>query len=500
MFRAVSALLGLTVCMSLPLAAANVVTSSGELKGKLDQGIYSFKGVPYAEPPLGDLRWRAPVPKRALAAPLAVQDFGPACLQSAMPGIDAGHTSEDCLLLNVWTRGLDDAKRPVMVWIHGGAFRGGSGKIPGESFAVEDIVLVSINYRLGPLGFFAHDSLAGLPANPGFLDMVLALQWVQTNIAAFGGDPGNVTIFGVSAGGMAVNLLMASDQTQGLFHQAIAQSGYATWALPRSKGAPKPAPLTMDGRPAQSAERLGRELVGRITDAKQTEAMLRGLDGQALANAVQGFQVPVVDGVSLIEEPGLRFMRGQQQSVPYMSGGNSFEGSVMPFSGISEADYRRALGDDAKLARQLYQADSDGVWLQRMWGDNRYLISARLLAQSMAKVSQPAWLYYIDFLPPEQAGKRYGSAHGADGQYIWGGHLQDEPLTAAMSKRMRAYWLQFARTGNPNAPAAQAWPEVAPGGDWKVFGNEDSVQANVIGAKLDLIEAQYQRRVKPAQD
>ena len=200
-----------------------------------------------------------------------------------------------------------------MVCIHGGGFRAGSGNISGEVFASHDVVVVSINYRLGSLGFFAHPALDAEQANFGLLDMVLALQWVRDNIDQFGGDPGNVTIFGVSAGGMAVDLLMVSQAARGLFHRAIAQSGYATWALPRTRQAGDPQPLDMYAGPAQSAEKIASDLVARITDAPQTRQLLRTLDGQQLVEAVVGFQVPIVDGTSLTEEPGILFLRGQQQ-------------------------------------------------------------------------------------------------------------------------------------------------------------------------------------------
>ncbi|MFK7913532.1 MAG: carboxylesterase family protein, partial [Pseudomonadales bacterium] len=251
---------------------APVMTSDGPVIGIRTDQVRSFKGIPYARPPIDGLRWRAPRRPRPWQEPLDAAAFGPACLQPENALRGTGSMSEDCLTLNVWTPAERAAPRPVLFWIHGGGFRFGSGQIPGEVFASQGAVVVSINYRMGPLGWMAHPALKSKAANFGLQDMTLALNWVQNNIAAFGGDPNNVTIFGVSAGGMAVNLLMASDAARGLFHKAIAQSGYGTWALPRSRLASQRAPLAMSYGPPESAEAIASALVSRITDAPQNRA------------------------------------------------------------------------------------------------------------------------------------------------------------------------------------------------------------------------------------
>ena len=196
-----------------PVAAPVSATQAGVFQGVLKNGVYAFRGIPYAEAPVGPRRWQPPKPSTQDSGIRGATDFGPVCPQVGTEE----PMQEDCLSLNVWTPGLDDGARPVMVWIHGGGFRAGSGNVPGELFATQGVAFVSINYRLGPLGFFAHPALGGKAANFGLLDMVLALEWVRDNIAAFGGDPGKVTIFGLSAGGMAVSLLLASDAAEGLF-------------------------------------------------------------------------------------------------------------------------------------------------------------------------------------------------------------------------------------------------------------------------------------------
>ncbi len=477
---------------TLPAQADSVMLEGARFEGKMEQGIHHFLGLPFAAPPTGELRWLPPQPA-TLSGTIDARSFGPACLQPPQPDQPPSTTSEDCLTLNVWTPELDSKKRPVMVWIHGGGFRTGSGQVPGAVFASRDVVTVSINYRLGPLGFFAHESLGDQPSNTGLLDMVAALRWVSRHIQRFGGDPDNVTIFGVSAGGMAVDLLMVSPGAKGLFHKAIAQSGYATWALPRGAAAPLPAPLAMNGGPLPSAETQGRELVSRIHKGAQSRDQLYALNGQQLIDAPEGFVVPIVDGRSLLEEPALLFHRGQQHSVPMITGGNSFEGSVMPFSGISQPAYQEMLGPDRTEARRLYREDADDVWVQRLFGDNRYLLSARITATAMQRLGVPAWLYYIDLAAPNEP----GTHHATDHYLIWKGELMPQPPARALAERLRSLWVDFARDGYPGS--ADVWPPVRDGnGPWRIFAVTDEISSGVIQDRLDFLVKRHERRVEPA--
>lgn len=503
LFRYFSTVIAMSaLCAGLPAMAANTVQitiEQGVLEGISDKNVTSFKGIPYAQPPIADRRWLPPEPVKPHQGIRTATKFGANCPQTERAGLNEPDAtmSEDCLTLNVWTPGLGSKSRPVMVWIHGGGFRFGSGDIQGELIASEEIVLVSVNYRLGPLGFFAHEALPDLPANPGLLDIEESLRWVQANIDAFGGDPDNVTVFGVSAGGMAVNLLMTSDRTDGLFSRAIAQSGYATWALPRSQTAPTPAPSGVGMKLAERAERMSSALVATVTDETQSRETLYALDAMALTKALQGFQVPIVDGKSVLEEPAILFLRGQQHAVPYITGGNSFEGSVMTFTGISQQAYRTALGSDLATARKAYATDSDELWLPRMFGDNRYLISARLTAGAMKNVNAPAWLYYVDFVPDALEGENPGTAHGRDGFYLWAGMLMPDPQVQTFAKAMRRYWFNFARTGNPNGGALPAWPSFDTQSDrWLVLKNPPRAESGVIKERLDLIERRYRQRVQ----
>jgi para-nitrobenzyl esterase len=494
-------LTAMLLCLSLTSHADQVILPQGPVSGDYNDGIFSFLGIRYAQPPTGERRWSAPLPVRPGDSPIEASAFSPACLQPERPyaNTPAGY-SEDCLTLNVWSPSLSGAL-PVMVWIHGGGFRFGSNVFPGEVFAERGVVLVSINYRLGPLGFFAHEALDSKVANFGLLDMELALRWLQEHIGRFGGDPDQVTVFGVSAGGQAVNLLMASPRTKGLFHRAISQSGYGTWALPRSKNAPVPAPRAMDGEPAVSAEAMSAEIVGRLGVVTTDASALRALDGEALVTALEGFQLPIVDGTSLPEEPGIRFLRGEQQPVPLMTGGNSYEGSVMPAAAITQADVRRYLGEDLREARNRYASDPEDLWLQRLFGDYRYLLSAHVLATAMPQVRQPAWLYYLDFLSAGQE-DRPGSYHGTDSSLLLRGHLSEDPQARALTETLRRYWTDFARHGDPNGEGPARWPaNTAKEKNWMLFSGEESgPRQQVIGARLELLENRYRDRVKPALD
>ena len=476
----------------------SVETPQGACGGTLEDGVHAYRGIPYAMPPTGQRRWQPPQSVRKHEGVRQALEFGPACPQA---GSDRP-TNEDCLTLNVWTPAVDDKARPVMVWIHGGGFRAGSGDVPGELFAARGLVFVSINYRLGPLGFFSHPAIRGRVANYGLLDMVMALEWVRDNIAAFGGDPGRVTIFGVSAGGMAVSLLLVNDAAEGLFHGAIAQSGYGTWALPRAANAPAPAPLDMALDPAESAESLAQELIERVSPNAKTADELRALDAMALMEAVEGFHLPVVDGVTLGEEPGILFMAGRQHDVPVITGGTSFDGSVMPYSGIPVEAYEGIWGRDYPAARSLYREDFDTrpeIGVMRLFGDNRYLLAARTLARSMGHKNSPAWLYYLDLPVAEPLNNSPGTPHGYDSRLLFAGADLPNAPRQALVDRLRGYWLDFARYGNPNNSARLYWSEYKRDDDrWLVFGIEDEVRQGVVRKRLDFIHDRYLNRIQRA--
>ncbi len=484
-------------------STVSVTVQQGEVLGIQNEGVIRFLGIPYAMPPTGNRRWNPPSAAPRWKVPFDAFAYGPECLQPPSARLPAQQMSEDCLKLNVWTPSVTDGKRPVMVWVHGGGFRAGSGRVDGAAFAREGVVLVSFNYRLGPLGFFAHNALTERSANFGLLDMVLVLQWVRENAASFGGDPSKVTIFGVSAGGMGVNMLMASPLSKGLFHRAIAQSGYGTWPLMRSRHASEIAPRNAYGEQADSAEAFADTQVAGLVTGKTTAAKLRQIDARALVDALDSFQVPIVDGHSLPKEPGVSFLLGQQHKVPFITGGTSYEGSAMPGSGVSQQDFLRWWGPRMAVARKLYATDfaiSEELGITRLFGDTRYLGGGRLLGRAMATAGMPTWLYYIDLPQPQDQKEWAGTPHAMGSILTMYGNLMS--LDAQQQKfaaTLRRYWVNFARNGDPNGAGLPAWPKHSKAQDqWMTFGATPQPNSGVIADKLDFIEAGYRQRIGPA--
>jgi para-nitrobenzyl esterase len=478
----------------------SVGTESGLVHGVSEPGVRVFRGIPYAAPPAGSLRWRPPQPPEHWEGVRAAETFGASCPQPGAPE----PMTEDCLTLNVWTPDGATAATPlpVMVWIHGGGFRSGSGSDAvshGEVLAREGVVVVTLNYRLGALGFLAHPLLERNDeawANYGILDMVAALEWVQRNIASFGGDPSRVTVFGESAGGMAIHLLMVVPRAEGLFHRAIGLSGYGTWPLPRVRSAASAGART--GAP--SAEEIAEAIVGRATrdgPAPETATQLRRVPAVRLAEAVEGLHLPVVDGEVVPDEPGTLFARGAQHDVPFMTGGDSFDGAVMPWSGIPTDEFLDSWGSDLDRLRTLYADDfavSDQLGANRLFGDARYVMAGRYLAEQMAQVSSPGYLYYFTFVPAAQRSEGPGAPHGSELGLLFG-HAEDTDAVG-LGQTMRAYWTAFARTGDPNGPGRPEWPVYTGRADeWLVIGETPEVETAVLEDKLDFLEARYLERV-----
>ena len=512
----IALLVAFLACASEPPDPFLVQTDAGPVQGFAPEGsadIAAFLGIPFAQPPDGELRWRPPQPADPWTEPLVASDHAPVCPQprAQLP------QSEDCLYLNVWTPTdrADSEPLPVMVWIHGGGFVGGNGRLGeapvtgrGAGLARRDVVVVSIQYRLGVLGFFAHPALAteaeaaGEPeANHGVLDMVAALEWVQHNAAAFGGDPERVTIFGVSAGGMAVNTLMSAPAAEGLFHRAIAESGYGAWSLPHISEARWGLP---------SARDQGAELIDDGFDLGEAPsgAGLRAIPFEELIAQRGSFWVPIV-GTVLPDEPGIVFARGEQHDVPYITGGNSFEGTIFRAFAMAPDDYFAAFGDREQQARSLYGADEgtddddERVAAATLFGDQRYVISARYLAEQMKTVSSPGWAYYFQFVPEAQRETFPGAPHGSEVAYAFGDTNNPESERypgasgAALGEAMVGYWTRFAASGDPNGDGAPEWPGYDGDSDtWMVLdAPEPKATPGVLKDKLDLLEAVYLDRV-----
>ena len=462
----VLALISLPAIAAAPAGIANTAAPEAQVDGGTVQGsvagdVAVFRGIPYAAPPVGALRWRPPAAVAAWRGVRSARAFGPACPQPPIPapvGVE-GPTSEDCLTLNIWAPAGAARQLPVMVWIHGGSFIAGSGSQPlyeGSALARRDVVVVTLNYRLGALGFLAHPALSreqagGALGNYGLLDQIAALHWVQRNIAAFGGDAGNVTIFGESAGGVAIQALMTSPLASGLFSKAISQSGGGTAVF-------------LEARDGQgSAEKLGEAWAASAGFSNAGADVLRNLTlEQVMSQRFVSF--PNIDGRAVLRSPGDSFRRGEQAKVPFIVGANSFEASLKV---ISDEFARLTLGAryDELLKAFAERSPSVEAAAATLRGELFFVQPARFLAQSQAKRGAPAYLYYFDQVAASDRGKYPGAPHGGELPYIFdtpgGLFVQWDAQDRALAEVVADYWTRFAKTGDPNGGGATRWAAVS---------------------------------------
>ena len=476
-----------------------VETQEGMLEGRYINASQAFIGIPYAAPPMDERRWQPPQEIKPWKGLRAAKTFSPACPQPTMfdymiPSYQA--PSEDCLTLNI-SAPVGAKDLPVLVMIHGGGFVSGSGEYLFALAPIinsEQVILVTFNYRLASLGFFAHPALnTQQGANFGLMDMIAALGWINRNIAAFGGDPQQVTAVGVSAGAMAVELLMSSPSAEGLIAGGIAQSGYGAWPRqPRTANVP---PLAN----APSAESIALEIGSRVTGKpadQVTREDLHAITPEQWAASVTGFHLPVVDGISLAEETAILFALGKQHSIPFISGGTSFDGSVFNISGVSRESLLSMTDGQIERMYKLWADDfavSEDQGLARFFGDLRYVYAALNMTRSMKEVKQPSYLYMFEYVPPELKDKVPGAAHAADQEIMWSKF--DLPIAAVM----RSYWLNFVKTGNPNGEGLTEWPQ-ANGSDtarWMVFAEDPVQRDDLHSEKMAFIDELWQARVAP---
>jgi para-nitrobenzyl esterase len=468
--------LGLAACStSLPtLAESNVAAvDTGRLRGAAADGIISFKGVPFAAPPVGALRWKPPQPATRWEGVRDASAYGAVCMQK-WPNNDNGigrvTPSEDCLTLNVFTEATS-GRRPVMVWIHGGGFVNGSGTADlydGTQLAKRGVVVVSINYRLGRFGAFAHPLLtreagSAPTANYGMMDMIASLEWVKRNIAAFGGDPRNVTIFGESAGGMAVQRLMTSPAARGLFHKAMVQSGAGREPLQYLDRA--------NGR-IPSAESDGAAFVTSLGVTATDTAALRAIPAERIIAAGDPSTFtgggPVLDGKIFVEPIVDAFRQGHEARVPYLVGYNAAEFPTTPEQ--VDASLTRILGlklTDIPDVAATYPDDADRA--ARIVGDLIFAEPARQLAALHAANGAPTFLYRFDILPVSVRARFKGTPHAQERQYVFS-TLTASPYPtdandAALASTVTDYWAAFAKTGDPNGANRPAWPRYAAASD-----------------------------------
>jgi para-nitrobenzyl esterase len=495
----------------------------GLIVGPADD-VQLYRGIPYAAPPVGDLRWRPPQPARDWQGVRECYAFGAAAPQKPVPllgmfpGMALGAaTSEDCLYLNVWapTR-RSDQPLPVMVWIHGGGYTFGAASqalYDGTNLARRGVVVVAMNYRLGPFGFLAHPQLSAesghsASGNYGLLDQIEALRWVKRNIAAFGGDPQRVTIFGESAGGNSVYSLLFSPLAKGLFQRAISESGGSLDFLL----------LKQSPSGFRSAEKMGVEF-GKKCGAPQGPgqlAALRAMSADDLLKASSGFETPrslefrgdrmrfapIVDGWVIPDDPMILLNRGQANAVPLIVGANADEGSLFTLrtalpkrSEEFRAALERGFGPEAAdRLRELYPATDLRRAVNDLMGDYLFVAPARAVSRAVAlqHAKTPVYLYHFAHPTPGAMGKLLGAHHGAEIAYVLD-NLQLARSHSSVDEQIRdtlvSYWIQFAATGNPNRAGLPNWPAYDPAGDRCLLVQEAITTAqNLRKARLDAID------------
>jgi para-nitrobenzyl esterase len=466
--------------------APTVKIDSGPLVGVTEGPASVFRNIPYAAPPVGALRWAPPQPVKAWTAPRPAAEAGPSCPQpmnadgSPNAGGANGPTSEDCLQLNVFApKGAKGA--PVMLWIHGGAHRYGAGWVyGGDNFARDGVVVVTINYRLGALGYFAHPAIdaAAKPRDPvgnyGLMDQIAALKWVQRNIARFGGDPKNVTVFGESAGGQSTLALLATPSAKGLYEKAIVESGLG-WVTPK----------TLAAKEADDVKALEKAGI-----AAASAAELRALPVEKLV-AVNASYEPFTDGKLMTETASQAAVDGHFNDVPLIIGSNSGEDSLMgprvppqmlaAIPPIAKAVYKdEAAVSDEAVARAIF---TDRV----MGGPARWIAGK-------ASGGQPSWLYYFSYVGSRFGPSKTRASHADEIQYVWEYWGRRTPMSMVSAKDqevatlMHACWVSFAKTGAPKC-GPQAWPAYTPESDQLMeFGVSSGVRTHFRKPQLDMQE------------
>ncbi|MCL2878342.1 MAG: carboxylesterase family protein [Acidobacteria bacterium] len=449
------------------LISSQVEVTGGIIEGVVQDGIASFKGIPFAAPPVGELRWKAPQPVIPWQGVKDASDFAPGPMQDASFGASLGgpqQISEDCLYLNVWTGAKNtNEKRPVMVWIYGGGFGIGMTSSPtydGTNLARKGVVLVSVAYRVGPMGFLAHPELsaesgAGSGAY-GIQDQIAGLRWVRENIARFGGDPANVTIFGESAGGYSVSMLAASPSAKGLFHRAISESG----------GNMAPSRMTL-----KEAENMGKAYLERL-GANDIQAA-RALAAEVIQSATKGMGSfwPVPDDVTFPEKQYEAYEAGRFNDTPILIGTNSDEGGLFVMQKTTSAGF-------TDMVRKQYAAGADAILKAYPHATDA---EAARSAKDLFRESSFAWptwawailhsrngrekvfTYYFDHRTPTSPD---GANHAAELPFVFGnlggaggmGTSADNPEDKALSELIMSYWINFAGTGDPNGPGLPDWP------------------------------------------
>jgi para-nitrobenzyl esterase len=493
-----------------------VNTESGKLEGVAAGDVLSFKGVPFAAPPVGDLRWRPPLPATHWDGIRQATAYGHDCMQKPFPGDAAPlrtEPSEDCLVLNIWRpAAASGANLPVMVWIYGGGFvNGGSSPAvyDGSQFARQGIVFVSFNYRLGRFGFFAHPALSretpsGPLANYGVMDQIAALEWVNRNIAAFGGDTRNVTVFGESAGGISVHVLMTAPAAKGLFQKAIVESGggraLALGRYLRTGASAEPPSAEAMGMAFAKSVGIQGEDAASLSALRQlpAEKIVSGLNLATMFGSTT-FAGPVVDGRIVIDEPETLYRAGKAAPVALMIGANNFD---IGFSSARTMDELVAPFGAAPAQQVLgaYDPDNSGkVSLvgARMSMDQIMLEPARFVAKTLSGQGRTVYEYRFSYVAESVRQKYPGAMHASEIPFVFDTLRppygdKATPQDEKVAQLANAYWAAFAKSGDPNGPSRPRWPAYDASRDELIefaASGEAISEPDPWKARLDLTEA-----------